>query len=280
MRFRWFFAAFCVLAAAPAHATNYSIYLHGFTGLSSCGQTPSGWCYWNNTQQPGINPIAVNYNGTQHLSQSSPAVKSVLDSKCMGSNWCYIAAHSMGDAMIGYLEALYPGRWNIYWVDAAGGAPGGSELANAVDWANSAVQSLTGYGYGAISDLTTGTMRGLYNHDALGDSISGAVYTFVGGDWATYDNGFFPGGGNDIVVAYHSSAHWRNIGGYQGAPTSCNTSNWTNCVGTNAWDYTVNWYLDDYYWGTYYHVWGVSPWTGGTGPIIMKMASDMQASAL
>jgi hypothetical protein len=273
-------AALGLLAAtAPARATNYSIYIHGFTGLSSCGQTPSGWCYWNNSAQPGVNATPANYNGTQHLSQSSPAVKSVLDAKCMGTNWCYVAAHSLGASMIGYLEAIYPARWNIYWVDTAGGAAGGSELANAIDWANSAVQSLTGYGYGAINDLTTGTMRGLYNHDALGDHISGAVYTFMGGDWATYDNGFFPGGGNDIVVAYHSSGHYRSIGSYQGAPTSCNTSTWAGCVGTNAWDYTVNAYCDDYYWGTYYHTWGVAPWSGGTGPITTLMANDMSTYA-
>jgi hypothetical protein len=272
-----------ILAAAPAGAANHSIYIHGFTGLSSCGATPSGWCYWNGTAQPGVGAVAANYNGTQHLSTSSPAVKTVLDNNCTGANWCYIAAHSMGGSMIGYLESVYPGRWNIYWVDVAGSAAGGSELANAVDWANNAVHSLTGYGYGAISDLTTSNMgsQSFYNHDKLGDSISGAVYTFMGGDWATYDNSFFPGSsGNDIVVGYSSSGHYRSYGGYQNAPTSCNTSNWTNCTGTNAWDYTVNAYCDDYYWGSYYHVWGVSPWTGGSGPIINLMTSDMSSNAL
>jgi hypothetical protein len=258
-------AAALLLCARTSHAANYSVYIHGFTGLSSCGATPSGWCYWGGYAQPGINPVAANYNGTVHLSTSYTSVKSVLDSKCLAGSGssCYIAAHSFGCGMMGYLEALYPGRWSIIWVDGAGCAAGGSELANALEWADG---SLTSISNGAVTDLTTSNMRAMYNHDKLGDYISGYVYTFMGGDWAMYDNGVFPGGGNDIVVAYHSSGLARSPGAQYGVPSS-------------VWDYTLNTYVDDYMTGSYYHVSGVTPLTGGTGPITGLMANDMATYA-
>jgi hypothetical protein len=268
--------------ASTAGATNYSIYMHGMSLFAGCGNTPGTWCYWGGGTQPGVNAVPLNYDGTVHMSQAVGTIKSTLDAYCMGSNWCYVAAHSEGGAMIGYAEALYPGRWNIYWVDLAGSAAGGSDLANAADWAVGS--GVVGAICGACADLATGTVRGMYNHDALGDWIQGYVYAFMGGDWTSWDSCFFPGGGylcpstptgafsggggNDRVVAYHSSGHYRNWGNYGSA--SATTSN-DGAGNSTYWDWTLTWYVDNESSGVYTHFVG--------GGIPNTIESDMAASA-
>jgi hypothetical protein len=271
-------AAGSLSLASTAGATNYTMYLHGMSLFVGCGDTPSGWCYWGGGGQPGVNAVPVNYDGTAHISQAAVTVQSALDAYCMGSSWCYVAGHSEGGAMIGYLEAVYPGRWNIYWVDIAGSAAGGSDLADAADWAigSGTVSAICG----ACSDLATGPARGLYNHDALGDYISGYVYTDVGGGWSTWDTCFFPGGGwacpvgptpfqsgggNDRVVAYHSSAHYRSWGIYS-------TASANGATGGDYWDYTMTNYVDNDSSGTYTHF-------IGSGGITSVMTSIMSSYA-
>lgn len=240
--------------ASTADAKNYSLWIHGYDYFSGCGSTPSGWCYWGGAQ-PGVNAVPVNYNSSSaRASASLSTVVSYLNSYCTGSNACYIAAHSAGGMMIGYAESVYPKAWNIIWVDAGGSAAGGSELANAADWASSS-STLNALGTQFILDLTTSQARAAYNHDALGDYITGHVYTFMGGDWSSFDTCFFPGGGtlcggggggNDRVVAYHSSGHFRSPGSY-------GTASATPTKGGPYWDYTSTQYVDDQFWGTETH---------------------------
>jgi hypothetical protein len=266
-------AALSLFVTKAANATNYTLYLHGMSLFAGCGSTPGGWCYWSAAKQPGVNAVPVNFDGTAHISAAAPTVKAYLDSYCTGSNACYVAVHSEGAAVIGYLEAVYPAAWNIYWVVAGGSAAGGSELANAASWAfgSSTVSAVCA----ACSDLQTGTVRGLYNHDALGQGIHGYVYNDLGGDWATWDTCFFPGGGwaclngvgsgggNDRVIAYHSSGHYRAIGNYGSASANGGT-------GGSYWDYTITNYVDDESTGSYSHTSGL----GGT-PIMNITASVM-----
>jgi hypothetical protein len=262
--------------APDAHATNYTLWIHGFTGLSGY-QTPSGWQYWHGgAVQPGINAVPVNYNGTLHISQSNPTVVAALNQYCTGSNWCYVAAHSMGAAQIGYALANAPaGTWNIYWVGTGGGAAGGSELANAGNWllgSNTAASVLGG----AVNDLTTSNMRALYNHDTLGDNVSGYVYPSLGGNWSSFDTCFFPGGGwlcpgvgsgggNDRAVAYHSAGFFRSVG-------NDGTASATGAKGGTYWDYTWTWYVDNESSGSYTH------FTGDSNGGVMAWVSSMMAS--
>jgi hypothetical protein len=128
------------------------------------------------------------------------------------------------------------GQWAILDVYTGGAADGGSELANSGSW-------LTGWNID--SDLHTGTMRGMYNHDVEGDQVhryGGWVYNYVGGDWSSITNTFFPchgtflgicdaWSGNDSVVAFHSSGNYRAVN------SSTGFSNGGNTTGGSFWDY-------------------------------------------
>jgi hypothetical protein len=195
-------AALLVAWAAPAHAANYTLWIHGRTGgVTGCGvsqPTPSGWSYWNGQVQPGVNPVPVNYDGTARISVANPTVRAALDRYCTGGNACYVACHSAGCAHLGYALDLYGGRWNILWIDAAGSAEGGTELSDYLGWA-----TCDGLG----SDLRTGTVRALYNHGNLRGAWS---YMFAGAKGAVYS--FILPGDDDAVVPFHSAGGMSSTG--------------------------------------------------------------------
>jgi hypothetical protein len=134
------------------------------------------------TTAAGVNKKSVNWDGYNNIATTNQHIRNALDCYCTGPNWCYVAAHSAGNLQIGYALALYgtstrsiktpspnaAGQcgnsgagtqtgWNIKWVNVAGGAAGGSELANAGDWALSEP---------LVADLKTSTARALYNHNS------------------------------------------------------------------------------------------------------------------
>jgi hypothetical protein len=159
--------------------------------------------YWGpSSTAAGVNKKAVNWDGYNHISDQNYLIRNALDCYCTGSNWCYIAAHSAGDLMIGYTLAMYGGSsrtitnatpnssgvcsasgagtqtgWNIKWVDIAAGAAGGSELADLGDWALSEP---------LVSDLKTTTARAMYDHSStratwfyMYAGASGTLYSAV-----------------------------------------------------------------------------------------------------
>jgi hypothetical protein len=160
-------------------------------------------------------------------------VRDALDCFCTGSNWCYIAAHSAGDLMLGYTLANYGGSarlkknaapnssgvcgnsdgtaqtgWNIKWVRVASGAGGGSELADSGSWAT---------GWPIDSDLKTTTARAMYNHNT---TRSIWFYMYAGAKGTLY-SGILPGQ-DDEVVSYHSTG---GVSGGSGG-SYCNPSDW------------------------------------------------------
>ncbi len=167
-------AALVVVAGASV-AANYSLWINGRTGGGVAGNY-ADFTYWGPAgAAAGVNKKAVNWDGYSHISDKNYLVRNALDCYCTGTNWCYVATHSAGDLMIGYTLSLYGGSarykknatpgsdgacansdgttqtgWNIKWVDVAAGAAGGSELANAGDWALSEP---------LVADLKTGTAR-------------------------------------------------------------------------------------------------------------------------
>ncbi len=278
------------LVAASASANNYTLWVHG---RDSSG-TPSGFSYW--TDHAGYNvtncssadengvctsaagyatPVAVNYDGTQHISTTNPGITAKMVAYCSGGNSCYIECHSAGCAQVGYTlanTAAPAGGWHVTWIRTAGSAAGGSELANAGSW-------LTGLNID--SDLHTGTMRGMYNHDAMGDAIGGHVYNYLGGDWSSLTNTFFPchssfwgicysWANNDSVEAFHSSGHLRSVSGTQS--DGCNGG-----TGGSCWDYSAATMVDGKN-GSYGHclVGGFlgSCQEGNSGGIAERAASD------
>ncbi|NKI96550.1 hypothetical protein [Rhizobacter sp. SG703] len=219
--------------ATAALATNYSLWINGRTGGGILGNY-ADFTYWGpSSVEAGVNKKSVNWDGFNHVSDQNYLVRNALDCYCTGPNWCYVAAHSAGDLMIGYALSLYGGTarskknaipsstgecgnsdgttqvgWNIKWVDIAAGAGGGSELADAGDWAVSEP---------LVSDLKTSTARALYDHN---NTRSTWFYMHAGSKGTLYS--FVLPGQDDEVVAYHSSG---GVSGSSGG-SYCNPSDW------------------------------------------------------
>ena len=230
--------------------------------------------------------VAVLYTtlGFRQFSHHFTGIRDALDCYCTGTNWCYVAAHSAGNLQIGYALSLYgtssrsiktptpnsAGQcsnsgagtqtgWNIKWVDVAGGAAGGSELADAGDWALSEP---------LVSDLKTSTARAMYDHST---TRSVWFYNFAGAAGTLY-SAVLPGQ-DDEVVAYHSSG---GVSGSAGG-SYCNPSDWfcndlnlstSACEGgTPKWGYHSLAFRDDSESANHY---GAGTWSG----IISPMRTD------
>lgn len=281
-------AALCLAGAALA--TNYSLWINGRTGGGVIGNY-ADFSYWGPaTTEAGINKKAVNWDGRSRISDQNHLVRNALDCYCTGPNWCYVAVHSAGDMMIGYALSMYGGTtrskknpvpdstgvcsnssdggtqvgWNIKWVDVAGGAAGGSELADLGDWAVSEP---------LVSDLKTATARAMYDHN---NTRSKWFYMYAGAKGTVY-SGALPGQ-DDEAVAYHSSG---GVSGSSGG-SYCNPSDWlcndltlgtaANQGGRAKWSYHSVMFRDDS--ETYNHY-----ANGNWGGIVSKVRADMVANA-
>jgi hypothetical protein len=229
--------ALVVLAVGTVstQATNYSVWVKG-RGAGGAPGSYQDFSYWGpSTVAAGINKVAANWDGRGHIATENYRLRDALDCYCTGTNWCYVAAYSAGDLMIGYALDLYGAStrnvkdpilgatagvclnhasgakqtgWNIKWVRVAAGAAGGSELANVGAWATS--EDL-------VSDLKTGTARAMYDHN---DTHFTWFYMYAGAKGASY-SAVLPGQ-DDEVIAYHSSGA---ISGSSGG-SYCNPSDW------------------------------------------------------
>jgi len=222
-----------VAMGVGAQATNYSLWINGRTGGGQVGNH-ADFSYWGPaTTAAGVNKKSVNWDGYNNIATTNQHIRNALDCYCTGPNWCYVAAHSAGNLQIGYALSLYGTSarykknatpdaggqcgnsdggtqtgWNIKWVDVAGGAAGGSELANSGDWALSEP---------LVSDLKTSTARAMYNHNATAGKM---FYMFAGASGTLYSV-VLPGQ-DDEAIAYHSSG---GVSGTSGA-SFCNPSDW------------------------------------------------------
>ena len=182
----------------------HTLYVHG---RDESG-TPAAWAYWRGAPGPGVNPIAVNWNGTLPIADTNVIVRAALDTYCKGNDACYVACHSSGCAQVGYALAMYgttkgAHTWNILFIAAAGSVEGGSELADLRKWSTNLPLD---------ADLTTRAMRKLYDHDANGGVSS---FMFAGAGWSDSHPlssfaGFLPGD-DDLGVAYHSACGVANV---------------------------------------------------------------------
>ncbi|MBP6742203.1 MAG: hypothetical protein KA244_05120 [Deltaproteobacteria bacterium] len=206
-----------LLWAAPASATNYTLWIHGRGGAASAAGNYANFGYWGPaTASAGVNKKAVNWDGTQSIASTNLRVRNALDCFCTGSNSCYIAVHSAGDLQIGYTLANYGSSlrvksnatpdangvcgsagtgtqtgWNIKSVYVASGASGGSELSDYGSWASS--EPLT-------KDLKTTTARAMYDHN----QTRGLLIQRYAGASGTLYSGILPGQ-DDEAVAYHTT---------------------------------------------------------------------------
>ena len=154
--------------------------------------------------------------------------------------------------------------WNIKFVDVAGGAAGGSELANAGSWALS--EPLVG-------ELKTATARAMYNHN----STRGAMFYMHAGSNGTLYSSVLPGQ-DDEAIAYHSSG---GVSGSAGG-SFCNASDWfcndltlgaaANEGGSTKWTNHSVKFRDN---GESYNHYTNSNWGG----IVSRIVADMVANA-
>ncbi|HEX2571691.1 MAG TPA: hypothetical protein VH877_19180 [Polyangia bacterium] len=218
--------AIILAASADAQATNYTVWIHGRSPGNTYNKTTyTDFSYWGpSSTAAGVNKRAANWDGGSSISSTNGNIRNALDCYCTGSNFCYVAVHSAGDLQIGYALSLYgtssrsvrnavPNSsgvcgttgatqtgWNIYWVDVASGASGGSELANVG-------QVFTG---NAIdNDLKTGNARALYNHNVTGGRT---FYNFAGASGTLY-SGILPGQ-DDEAVSYHTTGGVASTGSF------------------------------------------------------------------
>jgi hypothetical protein len=277
------------LLALAAQATNYSLWINGRGG----GGTPGNhedWRAWGPASvNAGVNKKAVNWDGFNRISTTNGGIRDALDCYCTGPNWCYIAAYSAGNLQIGYALSLYgtsarfkknpvpnaSGQcsnsdggtqtgWNIKWVNVAGGAGGGSELADAGDWAISEP---------LVSDLKTSSARALYNHNS---TTAKWFYMYAGAKGTLYS--FVLPGQDDEVVAYHSSG---GVSGSSGAGF-CNPADWfcndltlgtaANQGGRAKWSWHSVQFRDT---GEAYDHYARGNWAG----IVGRVRADMEANA-
>ena len=221
------------VAAVSTQATNYTVWVKG-RGAGGVPGNHLDFGYWGaGTADAGVNKVAANWDGRSRIATENHRLRDALDCYCTGENWCYIAAYSAGDLMVGYALDLYGGTqrykkvpspnasgvctnkdgktqtgWNIKWVRVAAGAGGGSELANVGAWAVSEP---------LVSDLKTATARALYNHNNTANTV---FYMYAGAKGTAY-SAILPGQ-DDEVVAYHSSG---GISGSSGG-SYCNPRDW------------------------------------------------------
>ncbi len=284
-------AALAGCAAAVSYATNYSLWVNGRTGGGTEGNY-ADFTYWGPASTAaGVNKKSVNWDGYSHIADKNYLVRNALDCYCTGTNWCYIAAHSAGDLMVGYTLAMYGGStrnvknaapasdgtcanastggtqtgWNIKFVDIAAGAGGGSELSDAGSWAVSEP---------LVQDLKTTTARALYNHNT---TRSLWFYMYAGAKGTLY-SGILPGQ-DDEAVAYHSSG---GISGSSGQ-SLCNPSDWfcndltlgtaANEGGSTKWSYHSVVFRDD---NEAYNHYTNSNWQGVVGLVRTHMVNNAQ----
>ena len=221
--------------SGQAGATNYSLWVNGRGAGGSVGNYDD-FSYWGLPRSGlGVNPKAVNWDGYNSIASQNGKVRDALDCFCTGTNWCYIATFSAGDPMVGYALAQYgnttrrvtdavPNKagvcgagggasntqsgWNIYWVRAAAGAAGGTELSDTGRWST---------GEPLVHDLKTTTIRAMYDHNRTHDTW---FYMYAGARGTAYS--FLLPGQDDDVVAYHSSG---GVAGSSGG-AYCNPRDW------------------------------------------------------
>ncbi len=211
-------ALFAVCFSVVAEAANYSLWINGRSNSAQVGNY-NDFGYWGPAATAaGVNKKAVNWDGYNSIANQNGVIRNALDCFCTGPNWCYVATHSTGDLMMGYTMAMYGGStrsikaptpntsgvcgnatsanttqtgWNIKWVNAAGGAAGGTTLADAGSWAlNEPI----------VKDLKTSTARAMYDHN---NTRGTTFYMFAGAKGTLYSALLV--GQDDEVIEYHSS---------------------------------------------------------------------------
>ena len=287
-----------LLGALPksASAENYTLWVHGRGAGGAIGNYQD-FSYWGPGEvNAGVNKRAVNWDGAGSIASQSGTVRNAMDCFCTGSNWCYIAAFSAGDPLVGYTLANFGASqrpvqnaapdangvcgpagggeggagatqtgWNIKWIRVAAGAAGGTELANVGAWAVN--EELA-------RDLRTTTIRAMYNHN---DTQGVMSYMYAGARGSMYS--FILPGQDDEVVAYHSAGGVSGSGG----GSYCNPRDGF-CKdltlgegpvegGTPKWNGHTVVFRDD---GERYSHYLEGNWQGITAP----MRADVEASAL
>lgn len=200
------------LAALPAQADNYVVYVHG--------RSQTEWDSSAVYPIPGFEPAFVEYNSTTAtLAQANVAVRTQLGQYCSGGNACIVVAYSNGGLQLGYTQAYYPEVLeNALYIEAGASAAGGTELLNAFTSTTGKVLGVT-YPSGVDATLSVSGARNAYNHNL----DAGVVTYHLGGntDWRNglwYVTAAFLPGDDDGVVPFASAFGCSSSGSQK---TSC-----------------------------------------------------------
>ncbi|MBL8021870.1 MAG: hypothetical protein JNM27_19505 [Leptospirales bacterium] len=231
------------LTSGLAAQTRYDIYIHGFTvNEQSChdqAYCPKVW-----TEQHNTNPVRhVAYNGWRDplvWSSDRGAYKlvSILNKYCLksGPNTCRVFCHSMGCLTSGYVMANYGSNYRLSGVTAIASAQGGSEYANlGVGVAIAAFGILGGIAVETVVDalprlMVSRARNSGYSHD----DTDGVPFQHTVGTkdlfWPL--NQILPGG-DDSVVAFHSTCAMAESGGFD--TCGAHSSNYWDICKTGGW---------------------------------------------
>ncbi len=211
-----------VFAASEVSAGKYAIFIHG-RGSNKCSLSDTDSSYWGaaSNVNGGYTKRFVNYNSqydprTFSSCRGSYHLYTKLNSYCKGGHTCQVMCHSAGCYTTAYLAQRYPYYWDDYamsYVVFTGSAEGGSELANAGEWAT---------GWSMDLALKTGTARASsFNHNDTG----GRMYYLNAGFDGNWLSAILPGE-DDGVVSFHSAC---GISAGANGYNSCTASGrWTN----------------------------------------------------
>jgi hypothetical protein len=221
---KWLIASLLFAASGVSFAENFTLWINGRDDSGRNARRVGNYSdfgYWGSADRPaGVNKRAVNWNGTSRIVNQNAVIRDALDCYCTGNNWCYVSAHSAGNLQIGYALALHGDTqrvkrnpsvssggqcnavdgstqtgWNIRWVSIAGGAAGGSELANVGSWTQWDPLA---------NELKTGTARGMYDHNQT-RGVRFRMFAGARNNWVPFLPGY-----HDGVVAYHSTGGVAN----------------------------------------------------------------------
>ncbi len=143
----------------------------------------------------GVTAVNAQVDQRNSMSTATAQLRTVLDTYCLGDDWCYVYTYSNGAAVISRALSVYSTDWNIYFVMQSGGNEGGSELSQ-TGWAAEIF-----LGCDMADEITPSDHRSGWNHNDTGGNT---FYTVSGEDGWWYSSWLLPGE-DDGAVAFHSS---------------------------------------------------------------------------
>jgi hypothetical protein len=191
---------------AVAGATVYNIHVGGacstlFTNGKGAASGVGNWA--------GETSINASVDQRNSMGTAVSNLKSIFDTRCTGSNSCWVFAYSNGAAVTSKVLATY-GGYNVDYAIISGGNEGGTELAG-TGWVGEAFGACS---LAASSTISPSAHRSGWNHN----STDGTLFYHLAGNgtiwWTLGTTSLILPGHDDSVVAMHSAAGFSTAGSF------------------------------------------------------------------